>query len=189
MAKTEKVKQSNWALDDYSLKELVGKKYLVESKTYESWIENYHKGIPSYRIEIDYPSGYPVRNLLKFNIFCFHPEILKKITPKGCSLPAGNDWDNLKSDKKINDVLFTFTDSACRAHHRKYIFFDYDGFWSPKRNFEILEKPSSSFFIDDPEMTKGINIGNIIFDNINIFHKVRLFDLAGYPRFMIRWIR
>jgi len=181
MSKIKKVKQSNWALDDYNLKELVGKKYLVESKTYESWIENYHKGIPSYRIEFDY--------LLKFNIFCFQPEILKKITPKGYSLPAGNDWVTLKSDEKINDVLFTFTDSTCKPHHRKYIFYDDDSLWSTERNFEILEKPSSCFFIEDPEMTKMFSIGNIIFDNNHILHKVRLFDLAGYPRFMIRWIR
>lgn len=154
------------------------------SKTAKSWIDFYHQGTPAFRIESGYFNGEWHDNLLKFNIFCFSKNVLKEITPLGFRLPNENDWKNIINTQSIIDKIMP---NKYNGEHHSYLFFSQDGFYDSDTFFNI--NPNKSYFIRDWDRTHWWSFKNVVLNQSNELEIRSIFDLAGYPRFMMKFIK
>jgi len=177
-----------WKEKELTLKDLKKVKSLKFCKTDASWINCYHKGIPAFRTEKANIIGrwdLPPVSLLKFNIFCFSQSILNEITPDGFRIPDENDWNNIKlSEMHIDEV---FPEKYLGEHH-SFLFFSKSNFLSMEHHF-LSVKPHKFFFIRDLERTISFKFDTITLNQSNQLESRWLIDFAGYPRFMMKFIK
>jgi hypothetical protein len=155
------------------------------SKTEKSWIDFYHQGTAAFRIETGYFNGGWHDNLLKFNIYCFSKNVLKEITPLGYKLPNENDWKNIINKQSIIDEIMPI---KYNGEHHSYLFFSLDEIFNDYDTFFSI-KPYKSLFIRDWESTKSISFNNVVLNQSNELEFRRIWDFAGYPRFMMKFIK
>lgn len=175
-----------WIIKELNLSELKTIKNLKYSKTENSWIEYYHRGIPAYRVEkahIQERWDIPRLEIIKFNIFCFLQDILNEITPNGFRLPNENDWNEMCQDQlKIDN----FIPDKFDGDHNSFCFND-DSFLLSLNHF-LTNKPHKSFFIRDFERTYIFGYRNYLLNKNNQLESYNINDLVGYPRFIMKFI-
>lgn len=179
----------NWNEKELNLKDLKKVKSLKFCKSDNSWIENYHKGFPAFRIEKGCIPGRlgvaPVTvDLFKFNIFCFSQQILKDITPTGFHIPDEDDWNKIKFNQKYIDTILP---QKYNGEHYSFLYFSKNDFPSLSREF-LSVKPHKSYFIRDLERTIIFSFNNLILNPNNQLEARKIIDFAGYPRFMMKFI-
>jgi hypothetical protein len=177
-------KMINWIETELTYNDLKKNKCIKFSKTEKSWIDFYHKGTPGFRIESGYFNGKSYDNLIKFNIFCFSENVLKEITPLGFRLPNENDWKSIINTQSIIDKIMP---NKYNGEHHSYLFLTQD--LINNSNTFLSIKPSNSFFIRDWERTACFSFNNIVLNQSNELELRRIIDFAGYPRFMMKFIK
>lgn len=176
-------KMINWIEKELIYNDLKKIKCIKFSKTEKSWIDFYHQGTPAFKIERSYING-KWDELLKFNIFCFSKSVLKEITPLGFRLPNENDWKNIINTQSIIDKIIP---NKYNGEHHSYLFFSLDGFDDYDTFLSI--KPDTSFFIRNWDRTMLFSFNNIVLNQSNELELRKIIDFAGYPRFMMKFIK
>ena len=177
-------KMISWIEKELIYNDLIKIKCIKFSKTEKSWIDFYHQGSPAFRIESGYFNGKWYDNLLKFNIFCFSKNVLKEITPLGFRLPNENDWKNIINTQSIIDKIMPI---KYNGEHHSYLFLSLDGFDDNDTFLNII--PDKSFFIRNLDRTICFSFNNIVLNQSNEIELRKIFDFAGYPRFMMKFIK
>ena len=179
---------ASWNEKDLTLNDLKKVKSLKFCKTDNSWIEHYHLGIPAFRVEKAYIAerwDLPPVDLIKFNIFCFSHKLLIDIIPTGYRIPDESDWNKIKLDQKRIDKVLP---QKYNGEHHSFLFFSKNEFPSSSSDFLNI-KPHKSFFIRDLERTIVFSFNNLILNKNNQLELHRIIDFAGYPRFMMKFIK
>jgi hypothetical protein len=174
----------NWIEKELIYNDLRKIKCIKFSKSEKSWIDFYHQGTPAFRIESGYFNGQCYDNLLKFNIFCFSKNVLKEITPLGFRLPNEHDWKNIINTQSIIDKIMP---NKYNGEHHSYLFFSLDGHGDSDKN--LINKPDKIRFIRDLDRTVFFSFDNIVLNKSNELELRKIIDFAGYPRFMMKFIK
>ena len=74
------------------------------------------------------------------------------------------------------------------GEHHSYLFLTKDNI-PPNSNTFLSIKPDKSFFIRDWERTACFSFNNIVLNQSNELELRQIIDFAGYPRFMMKFIK
>ena len=109
---------------------------------------------------------------------------MKEITPLGFRLPNENDWKNIINTQSIIDKIMP---DKYKGEHNSYLFFPQDQLFYTDTFLTI--KPDKSFFIRNWDRTICFSFNNIVLNQNNELELCQIIDFAGYPRFMMKFIK